>query len=34
MSGDMLNMLLLHISNQNQDKEHANNVNGMDGPLM
>ncbi len=34
MFGDMLNMLLLHVNDHNQDKEHANNTNGMDGPLV
>ncbi len=34
MFGDMLNMLLLCISNHNQDKEREDDVNGMDGPLV
>jgi hypothetical protein len=34
MSSDLLNMLLLHISNHTHDKEHMNIINGMDGPLV
>jgi hypothetical protein len=34
MSGDMLNLLLLRISNHNRDKEHTNVADGMDGPLV
>ncbi len=34
MSGDVLNLLLLCISNHTQDKEHTNITNGMDGPLL
>jgi hypothetical protein len=30
MSSDMLNLVLLHINNHNQDKEHANVTYGMD----
>jgi hypothetical protein len=31
---DVLNLLLLHISDHNQDKEHTNTTNGMDGPMV
>jgi hypothetical protein len=34
MSSDMLNMFLLHINGHNQNKEHTNVANGMDGPLV
>ncbi len=34
MFGDMLNLLLLRISDHNQDKEHVDVVDGMDGPLV
>jgi len=34
MSGDMFNMLLLHISDHKWDKEHMDIVDGMDGPLV
>jgi hypothetical protein len=34
MFGDMLNMLLLLTSNHNQDKEHTDATDGMDGPLV
>jgi hypothetical protein len=34
MSGDMLNLLLLCISNHNQDKEHMDDAYGMDGHLV
>jgi len=34
MSNDMLNLLLLRISDHNRDKEHVNIIDGMDGPLV
>jgi len=34
MSSDVLNLFLLHISNDTQDKEHVDTTNGMDGPLL
>ncbi len=34
MSGDKLNLLLLHLSDQNQNKEHVDTTNGIDGPLV
>ncbi len=34
MFGDMLNLLLLHVNDHNWDKEHVNNTDGMDGPLV
>jgi hypothetical protein len=34
MYGDKLNLLLLHLSDQNQDKEHVDTTNGIDGPLV
>jgi hypothetical protein len=34
MSGDVLNLLLLHINDHNQDKEHADTTHGMDGHLV
>jgi hypothetical protein len=34
MFNDMLNLLLLHLSDHNQDKEHANIAYGMDGHLV
>jgi hypothetical protein len=34
MSGDVLNLFLLCISNHNQDKEHADVVDEMGRPLM
>lgn len=34
MFGDVLNLLLLHISNHNQNKEHMDAAFGMDGHLV
>lgn len=34
MFSDVINLLLLRISDHIQDKEHADAVDGMDGPLM
>ncbi len=34
MFGDVLNLVLLCISNHNQDKEHANVIDGMIKPLV
>jgi len=34
MFGDVLNLFLLHISNHNQDKEHVDVVDGINGPLV
>jgi len=34
MYGDVLNLLLLHISNHNRNKEHTDIVDGMDRPLV
>jgi hypothetical protein len=34
MSGDMINLLLLCISDHNQDKEHADVAFRMDGHLV
>jgi hypothetical protein len=34
MHGDMLNLLLLHVSDHNQNKEHVDVTYGMDRPLM
>jgi hypothetical protein len=34
MSNHMLNLLLLRINNHNQNKEHTDIIDGMDGPLM
>jgi len=34
MSNDVLNLLLLHINDQNQKNEHVDATNEMDGPLM
>jgi len=34
MSGVMLNLLLLHLSDHNQDKEHVNDAYGMDRHLV
>jgi hypothetical protein len=34
MSSDILNLLLLRVSDHNWDKEHTNTIDGMDGPLV
>jgi len=34
MFSDVLNLLLLCINDHNQDKEHMDVIDGMDGPLM
>jgi hypothetical protein len=34
MFGDVLNLLLLRISNHNRDKEHVDVIDAMDGHLV
>jgi hypothetical protein len=34
MFGDMLNLLLLHVSDHNQDKEHVDVTYGMDRRIV
>jgi hypothetical protein len=34
MFGDVLNLLLLRVSDHNQDKEHVNSTYGMDRSLV